>query len=105
MENKIKFSHNYKKLNGEKWATLCNVRIIKLEHQTKGFLDYDTEGIYKLPKSGFFMCLLFHGENGTVFTTLRRYTPPKFHYYFDLIDKEFEIISPCYFTPEVSNGK
>ena len=90
--NKIKFSHQYNKLNNEEYATLLRVRIINLKNQTKGFIDYDTEGIYKLPKNGFFMCLLFHGYNDTIFTTLRKYTPPKFHYYFDLIDKEFEIV-------------
>ena len=94
MNLKIKFSHNYKKLNNEKGAHLFDVYPILLEDQTKGFIDYDTEGIYKLPERGAFLCLVFKGINGTIFTTLRRMTSKKYEYYLDNKMEWFTIITP-----------
>lgn len=89
---RIKFSHQYKKLNGESLAELKDVIPIELERQTKGFIDYDAEGIYKLPKKGIFLVLVFLGGYGTLFTTLRRHTPRKYEYYSNLIGEQFEVV-------------
>jgi len=89
---KIKFSHNYKKLNNEKSAELRDVIIINLERQAKSFLEYDTEGIYNLPEKGTYIALIFLGKNGTLFTTLRRYTPMKYKYYVSHLNDFFEIL-------------
>lgn len=90
--NKIKFSHNYKKLNGETNAELFNVIVIDLENQAESFIDYDTDNYYyDLPKKGKYILLLFKGFNGTIFTTLRRHTDSKFDYYYNLIGQPFNI--------------
>lgn len=92
MGNNIKFSHEYKKLNHEQCGVLLGVFRIYLEEQSKVFLDYDTEGIYKLPKDGSYLLLLFMGNGGTIFTTLRRTTPEKWRYYNSKIKEEFEFV-------------
>jgi len=89
---RIRFSHNYKKLNNEKSAVLRAVIIIDLGKQAKSFLEYDTEGIYNLPKKGEYIALIFLGKNGTLFTTLRRYTPAKYAYYISHLNDLFEIL-------------
>jgi len=89
---KIRFSHNYKKLNNEKSAMLRAVILIDLEKQAKSFLDYDTEGIYNLPAKGKYIALIFMGQNGTIFTTLRRYTERKYMYYISHLNEVFEIL-------------
>ena len=49
----LKFSHHYKKIGGAVKGRLLLVEIIMLQHQTKSFLDYDTEnGLYSLPEKG-----------------------------------------------------
>jgi hypothetical protein len=90
--NIIKFSHEYKKLNHEQCGVLLSVHRIYLEEQSQAFLEYDTEGIYKLPKEGSFLLLSFLGNGGTFFTTLRRTTPEKWRYYNSMILKEFEFV-------------
>jgi len=88
----IRFSHNYKKLNCERFAELRDVILIDLERQAKAFLEYDTEGIYNLPKKGKYIALVFLGENGTLFTTLRKYTEKTYAYYVAHMYETFEII-------------
>jgi hypothetical protein len=85
---KIKFSHNYKKLKFYpniaplKDALLLAVFNVRLEKLRKVFLDWDTQdGLYKLPKKGKFILLLFAKDDYNLFTTLRRYTPEKEKYY------------------------
>jgi hypothetical protein len=95
--NQIKFStYGYSKLPLADSAVLTYVTRIKLEKQTPAFLEYDTtyydKGEFKkypLPTHGDF--LLFIG-NGAVFTTLRRATHEKAHYYLSKIGEEFEIV-------------
>jgi len=91
MSPKIRFGHNFKKLNCEKSAELRDVILIDLEKQAKTFLEYDTEGIYNLPRRGRYIALVFLGENGTLFTTLRKYTEKKYAYYVAHMYESFEI--------------
>lgn len=95
----IKFSHRYTKMfgitvNGEK-ALLLQVFPIDHKDLSNVFIAYDTEisdtkEHYKLP-TGKLLVLLFINDNGTVFTTIRRWTPQKAEYYTGLMGKEFEI--------------
>jgi hypothetical protein len=91
----IKFSHNYNKLRGLKSGDqirLLQVINIKLENLTNGFLMYDTDGIYPLPKKGEYLMLIFEKGLGDIFTTLRRYTPDKNEYYKIHQGEYFDII-------------
>jgi hypothetical protein len=101
----IKFSHKYSKLytgraEGENFCKnilLLDVMNIKLEERSKEFLDYDTDdGLFKLPKKGDYMMLIFRKTDmifgSNLMTTLRRWTPEKEKYYRDAIGKWFNVI-------------
>ena len=94
--NKIKFSHNYCKLNGETKAILIDVNIKDSNSLNKEFVYYDTLYYpdmlrYELPK-GKVIILLFLGVEKTLFTTIRRYTDEKYRYYASSINKLFEVV-------------
>ena len=82
----IKFSHNYPKLWGQKSAFLLYVELVERERLHKDLLEYDTrtgdlnEPYYKLPK-GTLIQLVFLGDKGIPFCTLRRYVGAKYNYY------------------------
>lgn len=95
---KIKFSHDYPKLHGQKKATLLAVlkgESIKLDSD---FIKYDTSFIredgtqacYDLP-AGLVLVLFFIGDKLIPFTTVRRWTEEKEKYYRANIGKNFEI--------------
>lgn len=92
---KIKFSHDYPKLWGQKWAQLLAVRIIDAASVGPDLVDYDTitsnGEYYELPKTGKLIQLVFLGDKGIPFCTLRRYTPEKLHYYVNAVSKGFNI--------------
>lgn len=102
--NTIKFSHEYYKL--KEWPTyggvqpvpfssaiLLDVIPVRLEDLSPAFLDWDTEGLYKLPEAGYYLLLLFAPPYcNQLFTTLRRDTEEKFAYYKNRIGQEFTII-------------
>ena len=102
--NKIKFSYPYKKL----FPVWCNTSIsndpvprdyiprsakllevinVKMEDLSETFLEYDTDGVFTLPKKGNYMLLLFMGDTGHLFTTIRRQTESKETYYRSQIGK------------------
>ena len=98
----IKFSHSYRKLldNNQgkviETALLVDVRVIQLETLHQDFIDYDTDnGMYKLPKKGDYLMLLFQkkecGEPANLFTTLRRRTLQKELYYSAMIGQTFKV--------------
>ena len=101
---KIKFSHLYQKLldrhnDAIETATLLGVYRVDLANQHPAFIAYDTDdGKYQLPKKGEYLMLLFlkpheaYVTDKNLFTTLRRYTPGKYDYYFDLVGQEFEVV-------------
>ena len=92
---KIKFSSNYPKLWGQKEAILLFVKIINQEQLTEDLIEYDTKNskgeYYKLPKTDLIQ-LVFLGNKGIPFCTLRRYTPMKLKYYKDCVDKVFDVV-------------
>jgi hypothetical protein len=92
----IKFSHRYAKLRAaepEMKAKLLLVCLVDLSEISPEFLAYDTDdGLYKLPKRGAYMMLIFEGSRG-LFTTLRSNWPPhKLDYYQSKIGQTFDLI-------------
>lgn len=104
-KSKIKFSHEYVKLENPKGpgnATLLSVSTVQLEKLPLGYLDWDTRYIdkegknrhYQLPTEGKYLLLLFwaQSQEGFIFTTLRRCTPEKEKYYRSLVGEEIEVL-------------
>ncbi len=101
MCNKIKFSHNYSKLMSQTSARLMWVfEFTKDESLNQDlFIAYDTliedtQEFYEL-KDGKYVVLLFLGNDGIPFTTIRprkgRYGD-KLEYYSGKIGEKFEIV-------------
>lgn len=86
----IRFTHNYKKLQGQTEATLIGIADFTLNKTTretyKHFLDYDTAivggGHYNL-RNGKYIILTFRGNKEKNFTTLRYANPYYFGKVFD----------------------
>ena len=101
--NEIKFSKEYKKLYGQKKAVLLAVARIKIDRSGKWdkLLEYDTTAIdgtrYEI-KPGNYIQLVFCGDEGIPFCTLRSDKPAlngmkgKYEYYYDLVGEQFEIV-------------
>ena len=95
---KIKFSHNYYKLHNQTKAQLISIKSIVIDKDTPSeLLEYDTTydgGRYEL-KNGHYVMLVFLGNLGIPFTTIRsangRYGD-KFIYYQAHIGELFDII-------------
>lgn len=94
----IKFSHDYEKLPPN-WintkARLMGAAITETDKLPPAFIYYDTKiagknEYYQLPK-GKVIVLLFKHEFGAVFTTIRRWTDEKWHYYQESILEQFEM--------------
>lgn len=99
----IKFSHIYRKLLDSHndvipEATLLEVINVQLENFSQCFLEYDTDNVYKLPKKGLYLMLIFekpkesYVTDRNIFTTLRRYTHKKENYYKNNIGKTFQVV-------------
>lgn len=92
----IKFSHNYPKLHGQTSARLLSVRPLKIDDNTpKEFLEYDTKydgGYFELPH-GDCVQLIFLGNLGIPFSTVRNHYPPqKDDYYEGILGEMFDIV-------------
>lgn len=106
---KIKFSKEYKKLHGQKFAKLLAVYPQTVNATWKELLDYDTIAVdgsrYEL-KNGNYLLLVFIGDKHIPFTTIRSDKPAmngmksKWDYYNERIGKDFAIVR----TWEVNNG-
>lgn len=108
MSNKIKFSHEYYKLNniadksngGKHPVTLLEVFIKKSEELGPAFMEYDTtyfdgKAIARYPlKKGEHLILLFRDFKGNLFTTVRSRWGKggdKLEYYLSKRGESFEI--------------
>lgn len=90
---KIKFSHEYPKLWGQYSARLLEVNDTEYKNLHPDLIEYDTKyngGYYPLPKVRLIQ-LIFLGDKGIPFCTIRRWTPQKHRYYESAIGKIFEI--------------
>ena len=101
--NVIKFSKEYKKLHGQKKAVLLAVARIKIDRSGKWdkLLEYDTtatDGTRYEIKPGNYIQLVFCGEEGIPFCTIRSDRPAlngmksKFDFYNEKVGEEFEIV-------------
>ena len=105
---KIKFSHEYFKLDGAEKAILFSIKKVdNLKELPIGFLNYDTKywnpkkrksENYPLNMQIPHLILFFYAKEpdpevaGHVFTTIRRWTPEKERYYNSLIYHEFDLV-------------
>ena len=114
--NKIKFSHNYPKLWSQTSGRLLAVEVLDAKdvQANKDLIEYDTKYVknvnvcydetnfdydyYPLPRSGNLIQLVFIGNKGIPFCTIRPafgrllyLGKPKIEYYRDKIGQEFEI--------------
>jgi hypothetical protein len=93
----IKFSHSYQKLKGDKKAKLLAIFIAEYSELSSSFLEYDTryfddgELKYYFLTDGKYLVLLFQGNQGNLFTTVRSYTDKKSAYYKMNVGQWFEI--------------
>ena len=99
---KIIFSHDYVKLHGQRKAALLAVARITIDRSGRWdkLLDYDTltvDGSRYQIKPGRYVQLVFCGDEGIPFTTLRPDTPArggmasKYDYYNSLVGEHFRI--------------
>jgi len=94
---KIKFSKNYNKLWNQQTAELLVVKEIKINKDTpKELIEYDTkaiDGSYYPLKLGNYIQLVFLGDKGIPFCTIRSAFPShKVDYYKANIGEIFEIV-------------
>ena len=95
----IKFDNNYPKLFNQKHAKLLMVindlsgEVLK--NKFPSFVYYDSirdDGkLYAIDKSEKYMLLLFWGDSGTIFTTLRKQNPENTAKYNDSIGDLFRL--------------
>lgn len=112
---KIGFSHEYPKLAGQSKARLLYVGEFTYDphdERSRALIEYDTRtcngGRYDL-RRGRYVLLLFLGDKGIPFTTIRSrigmYGRDKWKYYNEHIGEEFEIVvkedEPC---PDLNLG-
>jgi len=100
--NKIKFTHNYEKLWKQTSGKLVYIRTreAKTVQKNTSLIEYDTTYSdsngnrlhYELPKKGKLIQLVFMGNLGIPFCTLRKYTPEKFEYYRSKFGENFKIV-------------
>jgi len=94
VKHKISFSHNYPKLWGQNTARLIYVCVINRKSLPPELIEYDTKTEkgthYELP-NGKLIQLVFLGNKGIPFCTLRRFTETKLEYYKDLLGEVFEV--------------
>jgi len=93
--NKIKFLGNYVKLHNQTSAELLQVNFTQIDEDTpQELIDYDTLKVdgsrYKLDCT-YYIQLIFLGNYGIPFSTLRNISYEKMEYYVSNISKEFEI--------------
>lgn len=89
----IKFNHNYKKLHNQKTARLLSADFFYGKDLHKDFVEYDTEGKYEIDKEQEYIKLLFRGDKGIPFTTLRKNNDENRKKYCSLTaDTDFKIV-------------
>ena len=95
----IKFTSDYPKLHGQTSAELLAVKPIRIDNDTpKELIEYDTkksDGTYYNLKTGNYIQLIFLGNLGIPFCTIRskrnRYAEDKEAYYSQFVGGNFTI--------------
>lgn len=95
----IKFSHEYPKLWKQTKAELIHLRLLHAKELSNELKGYDTlyqaenkVGYYRLPENGMLIQLIFIGNFGIPFCTLRRYTKEKLDHYKKNVGNEFDMV-------------
>lgn len=88
----IRFNHNYKKLHNQKTARLLSADFFYGKDLHKDFIEYDTEGQYKIEKDTTYLFLVFVGNNFFPFTTLRKLNKENIYKYVGCEGKIFNIV-------------
>lgn len=68
----IKFDRNYKKLHNQTYGVLIKITVRLGCMLHKDFIEYDTDGKYKIKENEKYLCLYFIGNKKIPFTTLRK---------------------------------
>ena len=95
----IRFTHSLTKLSWIKKnhpVTLLHASKTNLSKLSGAFLRYDTRfatraGYFNLEGLDHIILLLFEDIEGTLFSTIRSFSPDKFKYYSDLVGSQFAI--------------
>ena len=94
--NRITFSHDYTKLWGQKRAKLLAVLPLSIpDDMNPALKEYDTktvDGEYYPLSDGEYLQLIFIGEFGIPFCTIRRMTYEKVEYYNGQVGQWFSIV-------------
>ena len=88
----IAFNHNYKKLYGQKKAKLIWVGIVSGKKLSKKFIQYDTDGKYKIDRKQDYIFMVFLGKEGIPFTTLRKWNRENKNKYLFSQDVNFDVV-------------
>jgi len=97
MSNTIRFSGEYVKLHGQRKARLLDVMPMEIGEYNlhTELVKYDTirtDGSRYNLTDGSYILLLFYGDKGFMFTTIRRGTYEKMLYYEERIGQEFDVV-------------
>lgn len=92
----IKFEEDYLKLHGQHRGFLLYVQVVDYDDLSEEFLIYDTTKVsgsrYHLPSGQQYIRLVFLGEKGIPFTTVRRMDYSKHGYYREHTKEWFELV-------------
>lgn len=98
--NRIRFSHHYPKIWGQRAARLLLVAKVDRHELDEDFVEYDTtyhdaaaaggKGHFPL-RPGAYLLLVFLGDKRVPFTTVRPWSPEKADYYTVRLGSMFEI--------------
>ena len=91
----IKFSNNYPKLWNQETAELIAIKKLEGRKLHKDLIEYDTkqvDGSYYHLYQDELIQLIFIGDKGIPFCTLRRYIDSKWKYYEKLVGEEFNVV-------------
>lgn len=93
---KIEFAEQYPKLYGQTSAKLVSVQVLYPRDFTTELLEYDTKNIhgkyYPIDTTKTHIQLVFVGNLGIPFCTLRKYKREKLDWYRDLIGDIFDVV-------------
>ena len=98
VNNVVRFSGEYVKLHGQRKARLLDVMPMEIGENTPhtALVAYDTlrtDGSRYIGLcDGSYMLLIFLGDKGFMFTTIRRRTYEKMLYYEERIGQEFDVV-------------
>ena len=95
MERKIKFNDEYPKLWGQRKGKLLTVEMCDSSALSEKLLDYDcrrSDNTFYEIQEGLVIQLIFEGDEGIPFKTIRKYNHTKLNFYLDNVGEDFELV-------------